>query len=878
MSPGSPSPDWAEVDALFQRALDVPSSERGRFLAAAGDGPLRSAVEELLVLAEEWEDLLETPVELAGDISWGKLLDSLKTQADFPESSAMQDRTGERLGPYRLLRQIGRGGMATVYLAERADGQWEQQVALKVIRRGLDTDDTIRRFLGERQILSSLQHPNIARLLGGGSTEDDLPFLVLEYVDGVPITDWVSREALSLADRIRLFLQVVDAVAYAHGRLVVHRDLKPSNVYVARDGQVKLLDFGVAKLLEPERHPHHPVTRHGPAPLTPLYASPEQLRGEQVSVASDVFQLGALLFRILTGERPFQDSDVRARLRGTIQPVPRPSAMVTDAALARSLRGDVDTIVSKALEFTPSDRYPSAERLAADLRSHLQRRPISARPASVRVRLTKFSRRNPWFWPVAGALTVGLAAYVGTVVRYSSQLEVQRAEAIAEADRAEAIRGFMMSQFGAADPYSDEPVSPDVTMVDAMLLSAEAARRDLADQPLLQAEMLSAVAQVFTNLSLYGEARELLDEAMEIRRTLGADGGLEQVGDLGLLGWTLGEEGMRDSARVLLTKRLALERELSGDADPRTADALERLGWHWFVDGGYGQSVQWYEEAVAIRRAAEPRDLAALSASLAALADGYRAMDRWMDAKAVATEAYETARTEFGEEHPVTAGNKGHLAQVVHGMGDLDHAITLYREALPVLERTLGSMHASTLSNWNNLGIVLDQAGDLSGAEEVHRRILAIRRERHETEEHHEVAASLQNLAGLLVRQGRYPEADSLARESERIFRLVHGPLHYTVGFALITQAESALQRERGTQAERLIRPAIDILEPQFGRAFPTAAATCRLGRALGLQDRTPEAERMIADALSQMDGAAGVPRREVELCRGALRTVGGAG
>jgi eukaryotic-like serine/threonine-protein kinase len=854
---------WPEVDALFDRALDVPEHERDEFLSELSDTDpeLCSAVRELLRASQRIPDGLLQPS--------GPLLRAAFEKGTATEPAGL--RTGERIGRYQLIGELGRGGMAVVYEAERADGAFSRRVALKVLHGGLDNDEFVRRSLAERQILSGLAHPNIATLLDGGTTPDGRPFLVMELVRGDPITGWADERGLSVRARVRLFLQVVDAVGYAHTQLVVHRDLKPSNVLVRSDGQVKLLDFGVAKLLDSGEPSEDPLTRLTRVPMTPEFASPEQLRGERVTAVSDVYQLGVLLYSLLTGARPFASKQVRDRLMGAPLRVRRPSEVVSDRDRARSLRGDLDTIVLKALEPDPADRYRSAEALADDVRRFLEGRPIAARPASALLRVRKFGRRNAWFWPAAAVLTFGLSGYVATVVRYSDRLERERNQAVAHAERADAIQAFMINQFGRADPYSSEPVNPDVTVIDAMALGADAARRELADQPLLQAQMLSAIAHVYSNLSLGRNARSLLDEAMSIRRRLGMDDTPEQVEDLGFLGSILGREGERDSARVLLQKRVALERAMFGNEHPRTADALERMGWHWFEEGDYDRASASYEEAVSIRRASETPDAAGLSASLVGLADAHRALGRWEDARAAALEAYAISLEAFGEEHAVTAGNKGHLAQVVHGMGDLAYAETLYREALPVLERTLGEQHENTLANWNNLGIVLTQADDLEGAEQVQRRILQLRRERFGTDENGDVAASLQNLAALLVRQGRLTEADSLARRAEQIFSAIAGSRHYSVAFSLITQTDVALGRGLGSQAEQLVRRAIEILEPQFGPGYPTAAASCRLGRAFGIQGRLVEAGRIITASLEAMENAEGVPARQIASCRDAL-------
>ncbi len=856
---------WEEVDALLDFAMDLPRDElEDRLLERCdGDSSLADAVSRLLAAAEQDPD--ET-TSFAGA--------TLRAALENREREVTPSiGPGDRVGRYRLVRELGRGGMAVVYEAHRADGAFERSVALKVLRTELSGSEFVERSLAERQILAELDHRNIARLLDGGTTEHGRPFLVMELVEGLSITEWAKEASASVEDRVRLFLQVVDAVSYAHQHLIVHRDLKPSNVLVTTDGESRLLDFGVAKLLAPDAQAEDPITRAHPAPFTPEFASPEQLRGDRITAASDVFQLGALLHQLLTGERPFKGS-LRARLAGEELDSPRPSDSVADPRLAGELRGDLDIIVVKALEHDPARRYPSAEALALDLGNYLEGRPISAQPASAWVRARKFGRRNPWFWPVAAAVTVGLAGYIGTVTNYARRLENERTETLLQAERARAFQAFVLNQFGAADPYSGAQVSPDVSLVDALTHSAQAAREQLADDPILQAEMLSSVARVYDNLDLRAEAREMLDEAMGLRSTHGATESLEQVADMGLLGSVLGRLGENDSATVLLTHRLEKERQLHSGPHLRVADALDRLGWHEFELALYPRALERYEEAVQIRRSVDPPDYGALSASLSQLADSYRAVNRWEEALRAATDAHEVALTHFGARDLATATAKGHLAQVVHGMEDLDRAETLYRQMLPILEEKLGPEHETTMANWNNLALVLDGAGDYQAAEAAHRRILEIRLRRFGTRQHVDVGRSLQNLAAVLTRQGRYLEAGDLASEAEGIFAGHFGDGHFSVAFALITHAETWLQLGDGAQAEPLARRAETILFETFGEGYPTSAARCRVGRALHLRGFDEESKRVMSSALEVMDGVEGVPAREVSLCSSALAAI----
>ena len=457
---------WEEIDRVLDAALDRPSPERRSFVEGEcrEDDELLTSVLDLLAIADSADDRLEVP-------------DPNLSQAFIDELGAGEEGLG-RIGRYSLLRELGRGGMGTVYLAEHEGEGFRQQVALKVLRRGLDTDDILQRFVTERQILAQLKHPNIARLFDGGSTPNGRPFLVMEHVEGEPFIDYCDREQLDIRHRLRLMLQVIDAVNEAHTNLIVHRDLKPSNILVTAEGHVKLLDFGIAKILDPAADALH--TRTGSYLLTPDHASPEQLKGEPITTATDVYQLGVLLFRLLTGRRPFPaggGSPLEHQELAERAEVSRPSTTVesteegleiarvrssSPSQLRRTLRGDLDTIVGKTLDVEASRRFSSAATLADDIRRYLDGRTISARADSFGYQTRKFLRRHPWVAPVALAAMAVLGLYITTLIRYTDRLEAERNRAQVEADRAEdrdAFRQRMVLILIALDRPHDRPSS-----------------------------------------------------------------------------------------------------------------------------------------------------------------------------------------------------------------------------------------------------------------------------------------------------------------------------------------------------------------------------------------------------------------------------------
>lgn len=401
----APAEKWKQVQQIFLAVADLSADRRTAALEemCSGDAALRAEVESLLA-AEHGGEVL-----VGGE---GSLQTAIRTEAAFMVHAS--GREGSRVGAYRLIREIGRGGMGTVYLALRADEQYESEVAIKLVRPALDTDFILRRFRRERQILANLQHPNIARLLDAGTTEDQVPYLVMEYVKGSWINHYAAEHNLSVEDRLRLFLQVCAAVSYVHRALIIHRDLKPANILIDSAGVPKLLDFGISKLLRAE--PVHSAETQGMGLMTPDYASPEQIVGDPVTVASDVYSLGAVLYELLTGQTPHRiDQATPLALERAIclDPTIAPSSAVGhNRVLARRLAGDLDTIILCAMRKDPERRYASVEHLAQDLQRHLEHRPLVARPDSPLYRASKFVRRNALSIVLAGSIA---AASVGVV-------------------------------------------------------------------------------------------------------------------------------------------------------------------------------------------------------------------------------------------------------------------------------------------------------------------------------------------------------------------------------------------------------------------------------------------------------------------------------
>ena len=899
-----PPDRWKEIDDLFQRALDLPPARRVPFVEelTERDEELGRAVEELLRAAENSEPFLASSVDATCEPPW----DEVFATADGGRADEAADRSGERIGPYRLVRRLGRGGMATVYLAERADGLWEQRVALKLIRRGLDTEDVVRRFLAERQILSSLRHPNIASLLDGGTTADGLPFLVMEYVEGTPITEYCDERRLPVDERLRLFCEVGRAVQHAHGSLVVHRDLKPSNILVTGAGRVKLLDFGIAKLLDPEADSEDAdLTRPGHRPHTPRCASPEQIAGGPITTKSDVYQLGILLYRLLAGRRP--DAPDRtwlpAAFRDVTVPEPPSRAVLasdgeaadgeSDAAwiasargttperLARRLRGDLDTIVGEALRAEPEERYASVAALVEDVERHAEQLPIRARPATRRYRTRKFLARNRWVGPVVAAALVAAAGYAFTMSRNARALERERNVARAEAERAEEIRGFMTGLFRSADPYA--PADPErgrsITVVQALEIGADRVRSELADRPALQADLFGAIADVYANLDLREPAIRLREEAHE--RAVQAHGprSVEAAVHLRELGSLQSAAGDLDSAGSLLTAALELTRARRGAEDTAYAAVLAELGHLAERRGRHEEAARRLEEAISLLERAPslpaPERLAPLLGSLTSI---YFHLDRTEDANRAARRAVNLFRNSVGDEHPRTALARVQLADTHDGVEEPERAVEEYERAIPVLDRTLGPEHSETVGARNNLAFSLLRTGEPARAEEVLREVLRQRIAKN-GEEHADVADALQNLAAALNQQRKLDEAEATLDRAHEVYEAVLEPGHFLIAYPLLTLSEIRLERGDHAGAESAASEATRILRDALPEGhYATAVAECRWGRALAGIGRTAEASLYLEGAAATLLGDPRAVRHEEACLKAAvehLRSLG---
>lgn len=851
------------IEAVFEAALGHPPTAWEAFLedVCGGDEDLREEAWRLLRAHRRSEGLLEgSPFPAAA----------------LEEESAC-DATEERVGRYRILRELGKGGMGKVYLAERDDGHFRQRVALKVIARA--DPDLRARVIVERQILAALQHPNIGRLLDGGVTEDGRPFLVMEHVDGLPVDVYCDRMRLSLRQRLKVFLTVLKAVEHAHHNLVVHRDLKPSNILVTPAGEVKLLDFGIAKLLNPELGGGNaPVTRAEDRALTPEYASPEQVRGEPITTSADIYCLGVVLYELLTGHRPYhlpdrtlptlvevicrrdplrpsesvagtetvRDTDGSAL---TLRPVTvAESRHTTSGRLCRQLRGDLDAIVMKALRKEPERRYGSVELLAQDILDYLEGRPVQARRGSRWYRIRKGLRRHRGETLAAAVVVVsfvigaGLAAWQGGV---AARERDKAREALRQSSE---VTDFLLGLFDASDPL--ESPGDTVTALD-LLRRGESRANALKGEPGVRARMLQVMARAHENLGSYRKAVQLADEAV---RLLEAEYGPihPAVAEAMVrMGSALRQGGQYDSAHVVLERAVAIQEEALGPDAVEISSTLEQLARVTIYLGDLAQAEREAQRSLALREAALDEDDPLTLNTLSTLASIYRYEGRYAEAEESFRDALQRRRR---LDRPDPTGLSTDMLQLGDLLrdygGDLGEAEGLYRAALTLLREETGEAHRNVVWALTSLAALMERRGDPAGADSLY--VEAVNNRRRTYGELHPLVAEIWGVYGsFLTRAGRLEEAEGVLRRAMDVDLRTVGPEHTRYAGTLTGLAENLAAQGRLPEADSASSQALRIRLKAQGRRVPIVAQTMSELAGIRIEEgRFDEARELLDEAL----------------------------
>lgn len=802
---------WQKVKEIFYAAQERDGNERAAFIVEVcnGDDELKQEVESLLTSYEKSDTFIENP-------------------AFESASFEIENETliGQHIGHYKITREIGRGGMGAVYLAQRDDEEFKQRVAIKLVKRGLDTDDIIRRFRHERQILAALNHPNIARLLDGGTTESGLPYFVMEYVEGLLLLDYCEKNNLTTNERLKLFRKICLAVQYAHQNLVIHRDMKPSNIIVTSEGEPKLLDFGIAKLINPEISGQaYTQTSDTIRIMTPEYASPEQVQGFHITTSTDIYSLGVVLYELLTGARPYRlktnSADELARAICEEEPTKPSYALFREgekerkgerekkqnrqsAIGNRQLKGDLDNIVLMALRKEPIRRYASVEQFSEDIRRHIDGLPVIARTDAFSYRASKFITRHKA--GVGAALLVFLSLIAGLVTTVW-QNRIARAERdrsqIAQA-KAERINKFLQETLGAPDPTKE---GREVKVLDVLDKAARRAETELADQPEVLAEVKRTIGYTYYNLELYDKGEPLLRSSLKIFQDLLGENHptttncMRELGELltyknnfdeaipllqkaldtqrrnppedkhdfaktllstGAAYYYKGDDESRKAAENLYQEAFNYTRKNLSDNDLQTAIAANELAN--IIPNDYERSIALYRQAIAVNRQYPERKMD-LSISLSNLGLILILVEKFDEADTTLRESLTLSRELFGDNSPQVTVPLTNLSRVSFYRNDFVQAEKLARQAIEIQQRALPEGHRYFFESYNALGRALMKLGKLTEAEKYLRQNCIVMSKKLGAD-NERVAKAEGVLGECLTLLKRFAEAEDLLKQS----------------------------------------------------------------------------------------------------------------
>jgi serine/threonine-protein kinase len=822
------------VQALFHEAADLPESERPAFVEreCGDDAALRSEV--LALLAE--------------DARGGSLLDRGLKQVAHQVLNDPAVLPTHRFGPYRVLRVLGEGGMGVVYLAERED--LGSLAAVKLLRDAWLSPARRERFASEQRTLAHLNHPSIARLYDADTMVDGTPWFVMEYVEGVPLTNYCAAHGSSIRDRLQLLRAVCEAVQHAHRHLVVHRDLKPSNILVTADGSVKLLDFGIAKQLEGLEAPIE-QTRTGLRLMTPAYAAPEQIRAGRIGIHTDVYSLGVVLYELLVGRLPF---DLTDKTPGEIEAIvterepERPSVAARRmTALAggkgpmwpgsKSSAADLDVLCLTAMHKDPQRRYRTVEALIRDIDHYLNAQPLEARPDTLGYRVGKFVRRN---WRAVAATTVAFAAVLALVIFYTVRLATARNTAVAEAERTQRIQGFMMKLFEGGD----EEIGPTdtlrvVTLIDRGVQEA----RSLDAEPAVQAELYQTLGGIYQKLGNFAQADSLLRFSLERRKVIFGPEHPEVAKSLVALGTLRVDQAEYEEAEQLIREGLAMSLRDLPAGHPDVARATEALGQVLTEKGDNEQAIKVLEQLVQLRSPAGPNS-ADMASALYELANAHFYAGHYAESDSLNRQVMAIYRQLYGDRHPLIADALTNLGASQFDLGHYVEAEKYFRQALELTQATYGPNHYKTAADLTMLGRALVFEKRDSEAIDMLKQALAIR-ERVYGPVHPSVASTLNELGNIAYAHDSLDEAEGYYKRMVDIYRKVYHDHHFRIGIAMANLAGVYMDRKEYSRAEKIYREVLEryktTLEPNN---INVGITTIKLGRSLLRQGRFAEASR----------------------------------
>lgn len=875
---------WEQLQYWFEEALKQPQAERTAFVQTNCQEFPDLATEVLALLkADESEDTL-----LSGMLLPRGGLEELLSPME-----------GGVVGPYQIDRLLGRGGMGAVYLAHRIDGQFEQQVAIKLLKRGMDSEELLHRFRIERQIQARLEHPHIARLLDGGLSADGQPYFTMEYVPGLPLNQYIEEQPWNLEKRLQLFQQICEAIQYAHSQLVIHRDLKPSNIMISPDGQVKLLDFGIARILDDDPTG---ITREGHRVYTPEYASPEQAQGKSVGIATDIYSLGVLLYELLAGTRPLdlEELSPAARERRICEDRPKPPSqqvqipasdshpktLIQPERIRRLLRGDLDTICLKALRKEPERRYATVREFSADIHHFLNDLPVSARPDTWGYRSRKFIQRNQ-IALLAGI--VMLLVLMGLTSLYTWRLSQERDRATQEASKARQVTAFLTRIFEENNPI----VNQGDTLTARQLLDRGTVRieTELAQQPELKQEMLALMGNLYGEMGLANEARTLYENALQVET--GSTQPLATADILGKIARVELVNGFPERADSLIRAGLAIRREYEAPEDAEQGKLVEMLGEAFIKTRGLDSAEYYLLQSLEIFEKVHKSphsDIAATLQSIGVMYDAAFENDKAIaylqqaiamheqlereqgipfrrpmllhsmgmahmrkgelgPANQYIDEAISLFRSVYGNAHPTLGNILRSKALLLADEANYEEAKVYLDECLQLYQTLYGEKHPRVATVLSELGTLRSDQLDYTGAEAYYRQSLALRDRNKPSQS---LAIVLVNLGAALEKQKRYKAAEPYYVEGLEIDKSIHGNVHPYIVDDLSNLGDLKREQNQIQEAIAYYQQAVALVDSGLSpQNRYVATAYLLLGRELDLQQLQEKSIEMLQQGLS---------------------------
>jgi eukaryotic-like serine/threonine-protein kinase len=840
---------WEILQRLFHAALELEPGEREAFLAkeCAGDPAL---VAEVLSLLADDGARNETLQGVVGRAAHGVV-----------DGAA---RPNSRIGSYRVVRELGHGGMGRVVLAERDDDLYQQQVAIKLLRSSVLSEDAIRLFAAERQTLAQLSHPNIAMLLDGGTADDGTPYVVMQFIDGKPLTEYADAQNLSVRQRLQLFLKICAAVSHAHRNLIVHRDVKPSNILVDPIGEPKLLDFGISKMLDDSGAAK--VTQAGL--MTPEYASPEQVDGQPISIATDVYSLGAVLFELLTGEPPFRlrntsPSEVASVIRSTIPPLPSDAVKVRTIA-AKELRGDLDNIVHKAMRKEPERRYEDVSALADDLKAWLDGRPVAARPDTFGYRLQKFVTRNA---AMVSVVSFAVLTLIAGATFYTLRLQDERDRALAAeieataaaelADRraatANRVSDFLVGLFEASDVRASG--RRDISARELLDAGYRRIGDDLQDEPGIKSHLLRVMGLAYAHMGAYADAIPLLEESLALKRIDPDSSQLDVAEALNRLAEVLRQQGNNERASELQEQAIGIREALSTGPSWGLGDSYNNFGLLQYSMGRYVRAEEYLRKAIDTHRNAHDQKLRSIGISMHNLALVQRQLGHFETALETMNEALEVIEQADYDGTAVEAVSLELATRIRIELADYSGAAGTLERALAIARRVYDEDNPRMGAMWTRAGTLQCEQGKFADALKHFDDGLAVYAASHGTDSWN--YAYVQKMkADCLLLAGDPPAAEGLLRQSIAIREQQFGAAHILTGLAEVSLGVSLLDQGQTQAANDALQSAMAKLATAFDDQHPevlrTRLALARLDTLNGDAGQATAALNAIADTLAQ--------------------------